>query len=58
MAKKPIEAPAGCTVTLVEPPASKADYFIARHEASRTQFTGDTAEEAIEKLQAFLKSQE
>jgi hypothetical protein len=50
--------PAGVSVTKCTPPGKKADFFIARHEPSRQQFTGETAEEAVEKLNEFLAEQE
>jgi hypothetical protein len=50
--------PDGVTVTEVKPSGRKSDFFIARHEPSRTQFTGDTKDEALEKLNDFLAGQE
>lgn len=46
------------TVTQIAKDADGNPRFLARHESRRVQFTGETKDEAMDKLNAFLAAEE
>ena len=46
----------GVTVAKVSTMGKKPDYFIARHEERKVQFTGATEDEALDRMAEFLRA--